>query len=140
MQPQPSPARQTKSRRASGWSDARRARHAAAIRRWKPWAKSTGPRTVDGKAKSAQNAYKYGGRAIETRLMHQALAAQNQFRRGALLYARLAKISGTNELLKGLAPRLRTLDRIFHVRMHQSLKMADIMQKSCFLPPPAADS
>lgn len=127
-------------KRKSGWSDARRAKHAAAIRNWKPWAKSTGPRTSAGKARAAQNAYKHGGRATETRLMHQALAAQNHFRRGALLYARLSKLSGTNELLKAMAPRLRALDRIFHVRMHQSLKMADIMQKSCFLLPPAANS
>jgi hypothetical protein len=32
------------------------ARQAALIRAWKPWKKSTGPRTPDGKAAAARNA------------------------------------------------------------------------------------
>lgn len=43
---------------ANGWTPERKARQAEAIRRWKPWEKSTGPRTVDGKAKSSRNAFK----------------------------------------------------------------------------------
>jgi hypothetical protein len=42
----------------NGWSVARRAKQAAAIHRWRPWTKSTGPRTVEGKATSAGNAAK----------------------------------------------------------------------------------
>ena len=42
---------------SSAWSPERRARQAAAIQRWRPWEKSTGPRTVEGKAKSSRNAY-----------------------------------------------------------------------------------
>lgn len=38
-------------------------RQAEAIRRRKPWERSTGPRTVDGKAKTSRNAYKGGTRA-----------------------------------------------------------------------------
>lgn len=30
------------------------------IKKWKPWEKSTGPRTPEGKAKAAKNAYKGG--------------------------------------------------------------------------------
>jgi hypothetical protein len=30
------------------------------IRQWQPWTKSTGPRTIDGKAKASRNAYKGG--------------------------------------------------------------------------------
>ena len=37
---------------------------AEAIRRWKPWEKSTGPRTVEGKARIARNGYKGGTRAM----------------------------------------------------------------------------
>jgi hypothetical protein len=39
-----------------GWSPARRARQAEAIRRWRPWVQSTGPRTAEGRAISSRNA------------------------------------------------------------------------------------
>ena len=39
----------------SGWDDERKAKHRAAIQRWKPWEKSTGPRTEYGKREAAQN-------------------------------------------------------------------------------------
>jgi hypothetical protein len=41
-----------------GWTDERRAKQAAAIRRWQPWTRSTGPRTPQGKAIVARNACK----------------------------------------------------------------------------------
>ena len=41
----------------SGWTPERRAKQAVAIRHWAPWRYSTGPRTVEGKAESARNAY-----------------------------------------------------------------------------------
>ena len=44
----------------NGWTPERRARQAAAIRRWRPWEDSTGPRTAAGKARSARNAYTGG--------------------------------------------------------------------------------
>ena len=40
------------------WTEAAKAAQRAAIQRWKPWAKSTGPRTKAGKARSAANACK----------------------------------------------------------------------------------
>jgi hypothetical protein len=40
---------------ATGWTLERRAKQAAAIRRWRPWEHSTGPKTPQGKAKSARN-------------------------------------------------------------------------------------
>lgn len=43
---------------ASSWTPERRAKQAEAIRRWKPWDKSTGPRTEEGKARSSRNADK----------------------------------------------------------------------------------
>lgn len=45
-----------------GWTAERRIKQAEAIQRWKPWEKSTGPLTDDGKARVAQNAYKGGKR------------------------------------------------------------------------------
>ena len=47
---------------ANGWTPERRARQAALIRTWRPWEKSTGPKTDEGKARAAQNAYKGGER------------------------------------------------------------------------------
>lgn len=49
--------------RASGWTPERRARQAEATRRWKPWERSTGPRTAEGKAAASRNADKGGKRA-----------------------------------------------------------------------------
>jgi hypothetical protein len=43
---------------SSAWTPERRAKQAEAIRRNKPWAKSTGPRTAEGKATSSRNADK----------------------------------------------------------------------------------
>ena len=40
---------------ARGWTDERKARQAALIRSWKPWSRSTGPRTDAGKATASQN-------------------------------------------------------------------------------------
>ena len=34
------------------------------IRRWKPWEKSTGPKSAEGKAKAARNPYKGGERQM----------------------------------------------------------------------------
>lgn len=42
----------------NGWTAERRARQAEAIRRWQPWAKSTGPRSAEGKATSSKNAHR----------------------------------------------------------------------------------
>jgi hypothetical protein len=39
----------------TGWTDERRAKQREAIRRWKPWEKSTGPKTEYGKRQAAHN-------------------------------------------------------------------------------------
>jgi hypothetical protein len=43
------------------WTPERRQRQAAAIQKWRPWESSTGPKSAEGKAKTARNAYKGGG-------------------------------------------------------------------------------
>ena len=48
----------------SGWTQERRTRQAQAIRRWKPWTRSTGPRSPEGKARTARNGYKGGVRPM----------------------------------------------------------------------------
>ncbi len=42
----------------NGWTPERRARQAELIRQWRPWEKSTGPKTDEGKATSSRNADK----------------------------------------------------------------------------------
>ena len=44
------------------WSPERRAKQSQAIRQWKPWTKSTGARTSQGKAVVSRNAFKGGHR------------------------------------------------------------------------------
>ena len=47
---------------ANGWTSERRARQSAAIRNWRPWERSTGPRTLEGKACTSRNGFKGGQR------------------------------------------------------------------------------
>jgi len=53
------------------WTEAARAKQAALIASWKPWAASTGPRTVEGKVKAARNADQ-GGAAGRAQRLAQA--------------------------------------------------------------------
>lgn len=48
------------------WTDAARAKQAELVRQWRPWEKSSGPTTVQGKTRSSRNADKGGdaGRAL----------------------------------------------------------------------------
>lgn len=119
------PAATPKIPHKSGWSPARRAAQAAAIRRWQPWAKSTGPRTAHGKAKSAQNATKHGGYGLQLRLFHQGLKAQRECVRALLLHRRLSSDSPRNELLPRLLADARKLDRIFRVKLRQAFHPPD---------------
>jgi hypothetical protein len=48
----------------NGWTQARKARQSGLIQRWKPWERSTCPRTPEGKAHVSRNAYKGGTRSI----------------------------------------------------------------------------
>lgn len=59
---------------ANGWTPERRTRAAEAIRRWKPWERSTGPVTAEGKARSKMNGYK-GAKWRELRELRKAVNA-----------------------------------------------------------------
>ena len=59
---------------AKGWTATRRARQSAAIRQWRPWTHSTGPRTREGKATVARNAFQGGGIKAQMRELGRALA------------------------------------------------------------------
>ena len=42
------------------WTQEQRLKQAELIRQRRPWEKSTGPKTAEGKSRSAQNSYKHG--------------------------------------------------------------------------------
>lgn len=48
----------------NGWTAERRAKQAIEIHQWKPWTRSTGPRTAAGKARAAGNALRIGAREV----------------------------------------------------------------------------
>jgi|GEM_PF-1739347 len=53
---------------ANGWNLETRTRQGKLIHRWKPWERSTGPKTAAGKARVSRNAYKGGTRALTPRV------------------------------------------------------------------------
>lgn len=60
---------------AWGWTAARRQKQALAIHRWKPWLKSQGPATPEGKAIVSRNAYKPNSVRRQVAAMMAELAA-----------------------------------------------------------------
>lgn len=49
---------------ARQWTTEQRAQQSEKIKQWKPWEKSTGAKTFEGKAISSRNAFKGGIRAM----------------------------------------------------------------------------
>lgn len=62
----------------NGWTPERRAQQSEAIKRWKPWKRSTGPRTAKGKAAARNNGWK-GGHRPALRALSKALREQGQW-------------------------------------------------------------
>jgi hypothetical protein len=70
---------------ARGWTRERRVRQAMAIQRWRPWEKSTGPRTPEGKARVSRNAFRGGDRSSINelaRMLNSVLRDQRAFING----------------------------------------------------------
>ncbi len=65
---------------ANNWTEERRKRQSEAIRRWKPWQQSTGPKTSEGKAAASQNAYKGGVRPFLRELARVLREQESQLR------------------------------------------------------------
>ena len=60
---------------ATTWTPERRARQAELIRTWKPWAKSTGPRSPEGKEQVKRNAWT-GGNWLKMRELTRLVNAE----------------------------------------------------------------
>jgi len=60
------------------WTPERRAKQSQAIRQWKPWSKSTGAKTPEGKAVVSRNAFK-GGHRPYLRQLAKDLAEECQY-------------------------------------------------------------
>lgn len=63
------------------WTPERKAKQSQAIMKWKPWEKSTGPRSPDGKARISRNSWK-GGQRHELRELTRMVNAELKFARG----------------------------------------------------------
>ena len=64
---------------SKGWTEERRRRQAEAIRRHKPWEKSTGPKTLRGKQSSSLNALKHGLRSKSASELKEVLRINRDF-------------------------------------------------------------
>jgi hypothetical protein len=61
-----------------------RRRQSERIRVWRPWERSTGPRTAEGKAASSHNAWKGGNRPV-LREVARVLSEQERMLEGQML-------------------------------------------------------
>ena len=65
----------------NGWTPERRKKQSEMIQIWKPWEKSSGPKTDEGKKKSSQNALKHGLRSAENREVEKLIAQYGRLER-----------------------------------------------------------
>jgi hypothetical protein len=65
---------------ANGWTPERRQRQREAIQRWRPWERSTGPRTPQGHGRCAAGRFK-GGVRPALRELARLLRQQRQVQR-----------------------------------------------------------
>jgi len=63
---------------ARNWTQEQRERQREAIRSWKPWEQSTGPKSLEGKARVSRNGWKGGTRKM-LRELSQALREQREW-------------------------------------------------------------
>lgn len=70
------------------WTEAAKQAQREAIKRWKPWSKSTGPRSEKGKTRSSYNARKPDRPSIKgLRTLNKALTAQSRTLKAIKAYA-----------------------------------------------------
>lgn len=135
MKPQPAHPQTPQSK---GWSPARRAAQAEAIRRWRPWANSTGPKTAAGKARVAQNAAKLSRLerpADPDKRMKRALRNHERYLVDLNRFLSLRKKFGENKLLKLCEKHLQKQGRKAHKDLMLALLYAKLCKNLAFAPP-----
>jgi len=60
--------------KSTGWTTEKRARVAERTKAQKPWLKSTGPRTIKGKVRVSQNAYRHGRASVRYKAAYRRLS------------------------------------------------------------------
>lgn len=65
--------------KANGWTPERRKRQSEMIKQWKPWKKSTGPRSESGKEAVKMNALKHGMYGSEWKSLKKQISDQKKF-------------------------------------------------------------
>ncbi len=129
-------ATQKTGKRTNGWTPERRMRQAEAIRRWRPWARSTGPRTQAGKEACSRNAYKHGLRSAASRDLLKTLSRWRAFRRLAVraVEARLHP-DDLAILLRQIQTAARSAGKNFQYQARQDHgTLGGLGVKSCLLP------
>jgi hypothetical protein len=90
------------------WTEERRKKQAEAIKRWKPWEKSTGPKTRQGKSRTRMNAYNYGGKLGDEQRLNEMARLNREFTKACykMALAELAKnqLLETKQNQRGRAP------------------------------------
>jgi hypothetical protein len=64
---------------SKGWTDERRKKQAENCRKTKPWTNATGPKTDEGKKRSAQNTYAHGMRSELVLDLSRLMTEQRRF-------------------------------------------------------------
>ena len=65
----------------NGWTSERRERQSEMIKHWKPWERSTGPKSRAGKSRVARNAFKGGTRPLLRELARSMKEQSSALRR-----------------------------------------------------------
>ena len=84
------------------WTEEERRKQAEAVKRWKPWEKSTGPKSRAGKDRAKMNALKHGNYALSRQALRLALQLNRDFLKQVALWVALDEREALlrNEVLK----------------------------------------
>ena len=138
------PACAPRKRRPKGWTPARRAQQAALIRRWQPERHSTGPRTDAGKARSAMNALKHGGRSrAHIMQMHRVRHALRLAARNIAILRTHIRVARLEQALAAAPQTPATMSKLNALRGVLARLTSTVPpnpQGSRFLTPPAVSS
>ena len=92
------------------WTEEEKAKQAELIKQWKPWRKSTGPKTEHGKQCSSQNSRKYSP------FLSHLFTLSRKRRKYQQLKEEKARADYREEYMRSLSARLDRLERVLEQR------------------------